>query len=253
MRLVVAALAAASLAGCGSPPSASNETGAAVPAASGVNALRAAPDAATADRDRRIDAVVQSANALWTRQFARFGDAFAPATVIVFTATTESACRPIVTQDGPTFCRADGDIYISDASWRRFDADYGAVSEVAQAIVVAHEIGHLVQKQTGTYDKMIRRRKFAAPAEQGRLNALLESQADCYAGIWLREQPDLANPTALAQAERSREIMGDDYQQVRVRGYADPNEISHGLSSQRVAALKRGMARGDPDDCEFEL
>jgi hypothetical protein len=250
--LVFAALAAGCLSGCGSPPSA-NETAVTPVAGSGVIALRAAPDPATADRDRRIGAVVQSVNALWSRQFARFGDDFTPATVTVFAAATQSPCRPIVAEDGPTFCRADGRIYISDASWQRFDAYYGAVSEVAQAIVVAHEIGHLVQKQTGTYDKVIRRRKAAAKADHGQINALLENQADCYAGIWLREQPDMANPAALAQAERSRAIMGDDYQQVSVRGYADPNEISHGLSSQRVAALKRGMARGDPDDCEFEL
>lgn len=250
--LVACALAACEAPREGNQSAASQPSGDADHAAALIDQQRTPTDAATATRDRLVADTLAQANELWTRQFARFGDPFRPAEAVLFVASAQSPCRSITQGDGPTFCRADSRIYISDASWDRLAAEMGGTVPIAQATVVAHEVGHVVQRQTGVYDKVMRAIE-AAPAERGRLNAKLEFQADCYAGIWFREQTAARDPAALAAAERSRTINGDDYQQVRVRGWHDPAEISHGLSTERVAAFRRGLTRGNPDDCGFDI
>lgn len=215
-----------------------------------VEVRRASPAPEAAARDRLIGETLAQANAMWSRQFARFGDGFYPGRAVLYDRATASECR-MMTVDEATFCRADGRIYLGDERWRA--SDLGGDDPVAQAVTVAHEVGHVVQKQTGVYGRTIDAIETAPPDMKGRLNAKLEQQADCYAGMWFREGPFADDPSALARAERSRHLNGDDTRQVNARGWHDPNEVSHGLSSERVAAFRKGLARGDPDDCGFDL
>lgn len=218
-----------------------------------VEVRRASTSPAERERDELIRRTLLSANKIWTAQFARFDDAFYPVQAVLFNGGTQSECRPIRDEEGTTFCRADRKIYASDQSWLVIDREFGRTSAVNHAVIIAHEIGHNVQSQTGVYDKVMAAIEQAAPSQKGPLNAKLELQADCYAGLWFRSLSQANDPASVDEALRSRYIGGDDYRQRTIRGWHDVNEVSHGLAENRVAAFRKGMERGDPDDCGFDI
>lgn len=217
----------------------------------GIERARVPPNAAAAARDARIGNVLAQTAATWDREFRERNCCYVPATAIIYAGQIVSPCKLLTAVDGPTFCNADRRIYLNDTYWRDLAWAMGRQSDMAEAVAVAHEVGHVVQDQSGRYDRTMAAIARLPPLDGARLNARLEQQADCYAGIWLHDQRAQYSSTQVAEAIRSRFIMGDDYRQRQVRGYHDPDEISHGLSVERVAAFTRGLDSGDPDACEI--
>src|SRR6478672_3138263 len=60
---------------------------------------------------------------------------------------------------------------------------FGAPGEFAEAYVLAHEIGHHVQKLLGIEGK-VRQAQQQNPQDANELSVRLELQADCFAGVW---------------------------------------------------------------------
>ncbi|STE66729.1 putative peptidase [Escherichia coli] len=54
----------------------------------------------------------------------------------------------------------------------------------AQGYVIAHEVGHHVQKLLGIEPKVRQLQQNATQAEVNRLSVRMELQADCFAGVW---------------------------------------------------------------------
>jgi predicted metalloprotease len=75
---------------------------------------------------------------------------------------------------GPFYCPNDEKLYIDLKFYNDLRERFHAPGDFAQAYVIAHEVGHHVQKLTGTFAKM----------QQGdnRTSVRMELQADCYAG-----------------------------------------------------------------------
>ena len=126
------------------------------------------------------------------------------------------------------------DLEFFDELKRRF----GAPGEFAQAYVIAHEIGHHVQKLLGWL-------------RQGQSSVPIELQADCLAGVWAHstEERDLVNRTDITAALRAAAAVGDDRLQRETRGYVRPETFTHGTSAQRVSAFRRGLDTGKVAAC----
>lgn len=60
----------------------------------------------------------------------------------------------------------------------------GADGDFAQGYVIAHEVGHHVQKLLGIEPKVRQLQQNASQAEVNRLSVRMELQADCFAGVW---------------------------------------------------------------------
>lgn len=219
--------------------------------ASDVEIRRALADPAAAPRDALIRDTLRSTSALWQREFKARNCCFVPAQGVIYNGRITTPCRDFVDVDGANFCRADHKVYFSDQTWTELAQELGHISPIAQAVAVAHEVGHLVQQQTGTYGRVMRAIQTLPSAVASRLNAKLEAQADCYAGIWIHAQGAAYSAADIQDAVNSRRVGGDDYQQMKVRGYVDPAFVDHGSSQYRIDWFRRGLARGEPDDCEI--
>ena len=108
------------------------------------------------------------------------------------------------------------------------------------AYVIAHEVGHHVQKLLGTMDKVQALRPKMSEKQFNQYSVRLELQADYYAGVWARniqgkgylEQGDIEEALNAASA------VGDDRLQKQARGYVTPDSFTHGTSDQRMKWFK---------------
>jgi predicted metalloprotease len=127
----------------------------------------------------------------------------------------------------------------------------GASGDFAWAYVIAHEMGHHVQRMTGT-SAAVERLSRSEPADANELSVRQELQADCYAGVWAATvyAEGALEPGDLDEAFNAAEAVGDDRLQRQATGSVDPDSFTHGTSEQRRTWFERGYRSGDPGDCD---
>jgi len=152
---------------------------------------------------------------------------------------------------GPFYCPGDEKLYLDLAFFRDLQRRFGAPGDFAQAYVIAHEVGHHVQKQAGAFQKMEAARS-RPQAEQNRISVRMELQADCYAGVWGHHAGTMnqLDPGDIAEALNAATAIGDDRLQKQAQGRVVPEAFTHGSSAQRVRWFKRGLDSGRPQDCD---
>src|SRR5205809_414556 len=115
----------------------------------------------------------------------------------------------------------------------------GGGGQVAQAYVVAHEIGHHVQNQMGIMQRVDAARSRGGEAQANALSVRVELQADCFAGVWARRSQQAngwrLEPGDIEQALNAASQIGDDKLQKQARGRVVPESFTHGTSAQRVS------------------
>jgi predicted metalloprotease len=127
---------------------------------------------------------------------------------------------------------------------------YGASGEIAQAYVIAHEIGHHVQNVLGIESK-VRAMQQRNPRARNQLSVAMELQADCFAGVWARSTADrkILEQGDVPAALQAAAAVGDDRMQKMARGYVTPDSFTHGSSQQRVGWFNRGLNSGRVSAC----
>jgi predicted metalloprotease len=155
---------------------------------------------------------------------------------------------------GPFYCPADQRVYLDLGFFQELSNRFGAPGDFAKAYVIAHEVGHHVQDLMGTTDKVqaAMRRAGGGEGAQG-LSVRTELQADCYAGVWAQKADARFHMLQMGDVDEglaAANAVGDDTLQRETQGRVVPDSFTHGTSSQRVRWFKRGLARGDPADCD---
>jgi uncharacterized protein len=124
----------------------------------------------------------------------------------------------------------------------------GAPGDFASAYVIAHEIGHHVQKQLGVMDQVMNQRGQVGEREFNQLLVRLELQADFLAGVWAHHAQRTKNILEQGDIEEGMNAaaaVGDDRIQKQTRGYIVPDAFTHGTSEQRVRWFTKGFQTGD--------
>lgn len=173
------------------------------------------------------------------------------AKLVLFRDQTESACGSAETATGPFYCPGDEKVYIDLGFYNELKERFGAPGQFAQAYVLAHEVGHHVQKILGIEAK-VRRLQQANPSDEGPLSVRLELQADCLAGVWghstqernILESGDVESGLAAAAA------VGDDRIARMAGRRISPERFTHGSSAQRVQWFKTGLQSGTVQSCQ---
>jgi predicted metalloprotease len=191
-----------------------------------------------------VSKVLASTEDVWTEIFRANGRQYRAPTLVLYEGGVRSACGMGQTAMGPFYCPNDEKLYIDLKFYNDLRQRFHAPGDFAQAYVIAHEVGHHVQKLTGTFSKM----------QQGdnRTSVRMELQADCYAGVWGHHAKDanLLDPGDVDEALTAATAIGDDRLQKQSQGYVVPESFTHGSSAQRVRWFKTGMEGGRPKDCD---
>ncbi|MDX6742686.1 neutral zinc metallopeptidase [Actinocorallia sp. A-T 12471] len=201
--------------------------------------------------DCLVVGVVNSVQDYWGRVFANSGLDYTQAKTQLFEASTQTGCGYATSQVGPFYCPADQKVYLDLTFFDELQSKYGAQGgPAAQAYVIGHEYGHHVQNLLGVMNRVQQGTSGASsPAVR------MELQADCYAGVWMRNAVQtgyLAQITQqdLDQALSAAQAVGDDRIQTRAQGYVRPDAFTHGTSAQRSKWLTEGYSSGDPTRCD---
>ncbi|PYM62807.1 MAG: flagellar biosynthesis protein FlgM, partial [Candidatus Rokuibacteriota bacterium] len=142
-------------------------------------------------------------------------------------------------------------VYLDRSFFEDLARRFGAPGEFARAYVIAHEVGHHVQKELGITEKMARQRARAGEAQSNALSVLVELQADCFAGVWghFARQRNLLEPGDVESGLQAAAAIGDDRLQRQSRGQVSPESFTHGSSAQRVRWFRAGLDSGDVRQC----
>ncbi|MCA9370143.1 MAG: neutral zinc metallopeptidase [Pseudomonadales bacterium] len=196
-------------------------------------------------------AVLGSADAFWSTMLASERSEYVEPTLILFRQATTSACGTASSAVGPHYCPLDNHIYLDETFFEELTRRYGAESgDLAQAYVIAHEVGHHVQNMRGTLSQLHNTR---STEEQQRLSIATELQADCYAGLWagsLKDQGILERGD-IQEALSAAAAVGDDKIQETVTGRVNPESWTHGSSEQRVEWFMKGYEGESMEVCDF--
>ena len=197
-----------------------------------------------------ISFVLDDVQNTWSQIFAAHGRQYRHARLVLYNGVTYSGCGTAQATTGPFYCPQDEKVYIDLSFWRELKRFGGDTGDFAQAYVIAHELGHHVQKLLGIEQRM-RRLSEHDEGEQNPLSVDLELQADCFAGVWghSTEQRNIVHPDDIAGALRAAAAVGDDHLQKMAGRAVSPETWTHGSSAQRQQWFKRGLDGGQVSSC----
>jgi predicted metalloprotease len=172
------------------------------------------------------------------------------AKLVLFRNSIRSACGMAESATGPFYCPGDEKVYLDLGFYDELKNRFGAPGEFAQAYVLAHEIGHHVQKILGIESK-VRRLQQQHPNEVNPLSVRVELQADCFAGVWAHttEQRNIIDKSDVAAGLNAAAAVGDDRLQKMATGYVSPENFTHGSSASRQKWFSAGLDSGNISAC----
>jgi hypothetical protein len=205
------------------------------------------------DMKRFVSQVLADTEDVWTRVFTGFGRRYAEPSMVLFTGATRTACGTGVAQMGPFYCPLDRKIYIDLSFYDMMKRRFEAPGDFAQAYVIAHEVGHHVQKLLGIADKVQELKMNSDESDANALQVRMELQADCLAGVWANLNDQVKNrlqPGDVEEGLNAASQIGDDMIQRRTQGTVVPDAFTHGSSEQRVRWFKTGLESGEISQCD---
>lgn len=195
--------------------------------------------------------VLGSTNDAWTAIFAQNNRTYTPPKLVLFRQATQSACGGATSDVGPHYCPLDHTIYLDETFFDELTSRFGAQGgDVAQAYVIAHEVGHHAQEELGIMDSNGSIRN--ARGTSNEQSVKLELQADCFAGLWshsIRDQ-GIFEQGEINEAMDAAAAVGDDRIQEKVTGRIDPESWTHGSSQERLSWFTRGYDIGTLAACD---
>ncbi len=217
----------------------------------GVTLLAAAcapPEAVVADTSGRSAAafpakdfvarVVGDSEDVWTAQFRAMGRRYAPPKVVLFKDTFPSACGIVRATTGPYYCPADQQVYVDTAFIEDFRSRHRAGGDFVAAYVIVYAVGHHVQHQLGTLQKLEQSADPMDASQRVAPSVRLNLQADCHTGVWTHfvHKRNLLDPGDLEFGAPAAQALGDTF--------------TRGTPAQRAWWFKQGLATGDSRACD---
>lgn len=195
-----------------------------------------------------VSVVLADTEDVWHEQFRRLGRQYREPKLVLYSGQVESACGFASAAVGPFYCPEDEQLYIDLQFFDELQRRFKAPGDFAMAYVVAHEVGHHVQRLLGYTERVHKLQGRISEQEYNRLSVRLELQADFLAGVWAhhaQQTKQILESGDLEEALGAASAVGDDRLQRQSRGAVVPDAFTHGTSAQRSRWFRRGFESGD--------
>ncbi|MCP5287037.1 MAG: neutral zinc metallopeptidase [Burkholderiaceae bacterium] len=213
------------------------------------------PAAAPPASDREamfVSTVLADTEDVWHALFRSGGQAYREPRLVLFRGAVPTACGTGQSAMGPFYCPGDLKVYIDLGFFETLSRQMGAPGDFAQAYVIAHEVGHHVQRLIGVTDKVDRMRGRISQVQMNAMSVRVELQADCLAGVWTHHSQRGKNwleQGDIQEAMNAAARIGDDALQRQSTGTVRPESFTHGSSEQRMRWFQRGVQSGQVAAC----
>jgi predicted metalloprotease len=208
------------------------------------------PEAAMVSEVKKILAKTEDT---WEALFKEAGGQYRRPALVLYRNVTPTACGSGQAAAGPFYCPGDEKIYLDLSFFDQMARRFRAGGDFARAYVIAHEVGHHVQRQLGVTAKTDALRQKLSSSEYNKVSVRVELQADCFAGVWAqhanRAHPFL-DPGDVEEALAAANAIGDDALQKQSRGVVVPDSFTHGSSAQRMRWFRTGFDSGNLRSCD---
>jgi len=185
---------------------------------------------------------------VWSKLFAEQLNArYRYPKLVLYSGRTPAACGMASAATGPFYCPADEKVYIDLQFFKDLKRNFGSSGDFAIAYIIAHEVGHHVQKQLGITDQVQSKRRRMSKRDYNKLLVRLELQADYLAGVWahhIEKMKHVLDQGDIEEAINAANSVGDDRLQKRHQGYVVPDAFTHGTSAQRMKWFLKGFKNG---------
>ncbi len=194
--------------------------------------------------------VFDDTQSTWQKILSDQGTPYRHAKLVLYRDAINSACGTAQTASGPFYCPGDEKVYLDLSFFNELKQRFGAPGEFAEAYVIAHEMGHHVQKLVGIEAKA-RAAQQRDPQSANAISVKIELQADCFAGVWghSTDQRHLLDPGEADEGLKAASAVGDDRLQKMSTGHVNPETFTHGSSAQRSDWFQRGFTGGTIASC----
>ena len=204
-----------------------------------------------------VAAILGNTEDTWKVIFSQNGRQYRAPRLVLFAGAIQGSCGFAQAATGPFYCPQDQRIYMDTTFFRdieqRFRGCSGKACEFAQAYVIAHEVGHHIQNQTGLLSRAQQAQQAAGgKAAANRIQVRVELQADCYAGVWAHHSEakwKFLEPGDVEAALQTAAAIGDDRLQ-QGRGRVVPESFTHGTAAQRQRWFTTGLKEGKVTSCD---
>src|SRR6267154_495558 len=197
-----------------------------------------------------ISFVLDDTQKTWEQILPQEGVQYRHAKLVLYRNSTYSGCGSARAATGPFYCPQDEKVYIDLDFYDELQRRFGAPGQFAEAYVLAHEIGHHVQKLIGV-ERRVRTLEQRSPGSANALSVKVELQADCLAGVWAHstDERKLLDAGDVESALGAAAAVGDDRLQKMATGHVSPESFTHGSSAQRAVWFQKGMDNGSIAAC----
>lgn len=195
-----------------------------------------------------VSVVLADTEDVWNALFQQEGRNYVEPKLVLFRGMVQSACGRASASVGPFYCPADQDVYLDLQFFDELHQRFGAAGDFAQAYVIAHEVGHHVQRLVGMSDEVHSEQQRLDEVAANRLSVRLELQADYLAGVWahhIQKTKQVLEAGDIDEALNAANAIGDDRLQKQAQGTVVPDSFTHGTSEQRIRWFKKGFETGD--------
>lgn len=186
---------------------------------------------------------------VWDEQFKQqLGKRYEKPTLHLFTGDVNTKCGPADAGVGPFYCPGDDRVYIDLSFFDVLEKQLKSGGEFARAYVIAHEVGHHVQRLLGYSARVDQARRGGDKREASQMSVRLELQADFLAGVWAhhgQKKFKFLEPGDIESAQTAAYNIGDDVLQKRAGRRPVPESFTHGTAKQRQRWFMEGFNTGD--------
>jgi predicted metalloprotease len=186
---------------------------------------------------------------VWDDLFRNAGRQYNKPGLVLYSGHDQSACGLADSAIGPFYCPGDAKVYLDLSFFTDMMArQLHSSGDFARAYVIAHEVGHHVQRLLGYSQRVVDARRTASKTEANRMSVRLELQADYFAGVWAHHAQKKFNfleKGDIESALNAANQIGDDRLQRNARGTVVPDSFTHGTSKQRMRWFTAGFETGD--------
>ena len=156
----------------------------------------------TSEDDLRkfVGVVLADTEDVWSDLFKQYGARYNDPKLVLFSGGIRSACGTAMSAMGPFYCPSDEKVYIDLSFYKELKDRFKAPGDAAQAYVIAHEIGHHVQKLLGIMDQVEagRQRTSERQATRSRSASSCRPTASPASGPTRRKRPRISSSPAIS-------------------------------------------------------